>query len=60
MPIHGFVLPTALVGSCLVTGWGARIYFRRPFRMTLVVAALLAVLVAASAVDQPGLLRCLF
>lgn len=49
MPIHGFVLPTALVGSCLVTGWGARIYFPRPFRMTLIVAALLVLLVAASA-----------
>ena len=49
MPIQGFVLPTAFVGSCLVTGWGARIYFRRPFRVTLVVAALLVLLVAASA-----------
>ncbi len=49
MPIQRFVLPTALVGSCLVTGWGARIYFRRPFRVTLVVAALLVLLVAASA-----------
>ena len=37
------------MGSCLVTGWGARIYFRRPFRMALVVAALLVLLVAASA-----------
>jgi hypothetical protein len=49
MPMRGLVLPTAFVGSCLVTGWGARSYFRRPFRMTLVVAALLALLVAASA-----------
>jgi len=49
IPIHGFVLPTALVGSCLVTRWGARIYFRRPLRMTLAVAALLIVLVAAAA-----------
>ncbi len=49
MPIHAFVLPIALVGSCLLTGWGARLYFRRPFRMSLVVAALLVLLVAASA-----------
>jgi hypothetical protein len=49
MPLQGFVLPTALVGSYLVTGWGARIYFRSPFRMALLVAALLALLVAASA-----------
>ncbi|HMD86958.1 MAG TPA: hypothetical protein VKO18_19895 [Terriglobia bacterium] len=49
MPIHAFALPTAFVGSCLLTAWGARIYFRRPFRTTLVVAALLGVLVAASA-----------
>ena len=49
IPIHGFVLPTALVGSCLVTRWGARIYFRRPLRVTVVVAALLVVLVAVSA-----------
>src|SRR5208282_2295460 len=49
MPIHGFVLPTALGGSCLATGWGARSYFRRPFRMAVWVAALLALLVAASA-----------
>jgi hypothetical protein len=49
MPLHGFVLPTAFVGSCLVTGWGARNYFRRPFRVTLVVAVLLAFLVAACA-----------
>jgi len=49
IPIHGFVLPTALLGSCLVTGWGARIYFPRPFRVTLVVAGLVVILVAASA-----------
>jgi len=48
-PIHALVLPAALAGSCLVTGWGARVYFRRPFRMTLVVGALLALLVATSA-----------
>jgi hypothetical protein len=48
-PIGGFVLPTALVGSCLVTGCAARIYFRRPLRVTLVVAALLVLLVAAAA-----------
>ncbi len=49
MPIHAFVLPTAFVGSCLLTVGGARLYFRRPFRMALVVAALLSLLVAASA-----------
>jgi len=49
MPIRGWVLPIAFVGSCLVTGWGARIYFRRPLRMALWVAALLALLAAASA-----------
>jgi hypothetical protein len=49
LPIHGLVLPAALVGSCGVTGWGARIYFRRPFRVTLALAALLVLLVAASA-----------
>jgi hypothetical protein len=49
MPIRGWVLPTAFVGSCLATGWGARIYFRHPLRTTLWVAALLALLVAASA-----------
>ena len=49
IPIHGFVLPTAFLGSCLVTGWGARTYFHRPFRMTLLVAALLALLVVVSA-----------
>jgi len=49
IPIRGFVLPTAFLGSCLVTGWGARTCFRRPLRMTLVVGALLALLVAASA-----------
>ncbi|MGA2987501.1 MAG: hypothetical protein ABSG32_27230 [Terriglobia bacterium] len=49
MPIRGFVLPTAFVGSCLVTAWGARTCFRRPLRITLVVAALLALLVATSA-----------
>jgi hypothetical protein len=48
MPIRGYVLPTALVGSCLVTGWGARSYFRRPLRVTVVVAALLVLLVAAA------------
>jgi hypothetical protein len=49
VPIHAFVLPTALVISCLVTGWGARIYFPHPFRATLAVSALLVLLVAASA-----------
>ena len=49
IPIHRFVLPLALVVSCLVTGWGARICFRRPFRMALAVAAILVALVAASA-----------
>ena len=49
IPIHGWVLPTAFAGTCLVSAWGARLYFHRPLRMTLVVATLLAVLVAASA-----------
>ena len=49
MPIHGWVLPTAFAGTCLVSGWGARLHCHRPLRMTLVVAALLAVLVAVSA-----------
>jgi hypothetical protein len=49
VPIHAFVLPCALVASCLVTGWGARIYFPHPIRATLAVSALLVLLVAASA-----------
>jgi uncharacterized membrane protein (UPF0136 family) len=49
MPIHAFVLPAAFVSSCLLTAWGAQIYFRHPFRVTLVVAAILGLLVAASA-----------
>jgi hypothetical protein len=49
MPIRGFVLPTALVGSCLITCWGARTFFHRPVRATLMAAALLVLLVAASA-----------
>jgi hypothetical protein len=47
-PIHGFVLPVALAGACLVSVWGARTYFRRPLR-TILAAALLTLLVAASA-----------
>jgi len=49
MPIHALVLPTAFVGSYLVTAWGARLYFPRPWRTALLVAALLGLLVAASA-----------
>ncbi len=49
IPIHSFVLPAAFAGSCFVTGWGARNYFRHPIHMILAVAALLALLVAASA-----------
>jgi hypothetical protein len=49
VPIHGFVLPLALAGSCLASAWSARTYFCRPLRTTLAAAALLALLVAASA-----------
>jgi len=48
-PLHRLVLPIAFAGSCLATGWGARRYFRRPWRAALIVAAFLAALVAASA-----------
>ncbi len=30
IPIRGAVLPLAFAGSCLVSVWGARTYFRRP------------------------------
>ena len=49
MPIRGWVLPAALVGSCLANGWGARMYFSRPLRARLVVSALIVILVALSA-----------
>jgi hypothetical protein len=47
VPIHVFVLPLALAGSCLVTRWGARFHFRRSGLATLAVGALLILLVAA-------------
>ena len=49
VPIHVFVLPLALAGSCLVTRWGARFHFRRSGLVTLAVGAILILLVAASA-----------
>ncbi len=49
VPIRAFVLPLAFVGSCLTTAWGGRAYFRRPLQVTLAVAAILALLVVASA-----------
>lgn len=48
MPIRSYVLPGAFLSSCLATGWGARLCFRRPLRLTLAVSALLAFLIVAS------------